>query len=149
MNKDLHLTVLKGTVSRSLLFLPLSKSLVYCVSTIFPSVSVYPSIYIPFIYRSIIFLSPAKHYLHFSMGYEMNRSYQYFIPFVLNYSDKNNQHKIKLKTTEMHSAKHVQLTTNWQKNPIFLTAFQLPHPTWEIESRRHGGRRRDGWWQQP
>lgn len=69
--------------------------------------------------------------LNFLLGYEMNRGYQRFIPFALNKSNKNNQHKIKLKTAKMaHSkAERVQQTTNWQ-NPIFLTACQLQHLTW-------------------
>lgn len=70
--------------------------------------------------------------LNFLLGYEMNRGYPCFIPFVSNKSDKNNQHKIKLKTTEtaQSKAERIQLTTNWQKNPIFLTTCQLPHLTW-------------------
>lgn len=71
----------------------------------------------------------------------MKRIYQYFIPLVLNYSDKNEQHKINPKQLKLHRVKHVQLTANWQKKLIFLTTFQLPHLTWvgETGRSRHGG----------
>lgn len=131
MGKSLPSTILKTAASQFSVS-PLSTSPTLSNPTVFAlSVSVICFLASPCFSLSLWLSLPLPNSIfNFLMGYEMNRRYQYFVPFVSNYSDKNNQHKIKLKTNEMAPSKTCSIDYKLAEESNFLDNMSAAHLTW-------------------